>query len=52
MKNKKFADKFRYINLSSPSGGQGVNKRGRDRNPASYKIQYPMKNRNKDVFNN
>jgi hypothetical protein len=28
------------------------NKRGRDRNPASYKIQYPMKNRNKDVFNN
>jgi len=28
------------------------NKRGRDRNPASYKIQYPMKNRDKDVFNN
>jgi len=26
--------------------------RGRDRNPASYKIQYPMKNRSKDVVNN
>jgi hypothetical protein len=24
-------------------------KRGRDRNPASYKIQYPMKNHNKDA---
>ena len=29
-----------------PSGGFKIKKKGQDRNPAHFKIQYPMKNHN------
>jgi hypothetical protein len=38
-----------FSKLCSPTGGQGAAKKRPDRNPASCKIQYPMKNRDKDA---